>query len=845
MLIEQRVRARHELQTTLTELGHTAQAFGDIALAVERARSSEFDVVLLGGLPDVSRYIEELRALHISAVGTPLRTAAVLDDGDEGMQTELLHAGFDEVLIPPVTFAELGGALARLQHELARSENPDALDAQMRRPIGLLMQLFELAQDGYLLADGAGRILAANPAFERLSGYRADEVAGQTLQGAGLVLEADAHRRTSGSGSGLLGSLAAPVEFTLVTKDWKHIPVELQTSPLRVARQACLLGVVRSMSGRNREVRRRTDAALAQLSDSVSDGVLALSSEGVVRFASPAAAELLGLEPDALAGTWLQDLLQPADRPALQGQLSGTSEERWRRRLTRVLLGAGMHRDLLVSVASVASVASVENGAVLDGAFVTLLRPEEPVREAEAVDEPGLASVGFYSLYDAVTALPNRLLFLDRLDHGLERAARYQHLLAVFVIEIEGVPELNLRYGNAAGDQALSEVGLRIHRCLREGDTAARIGGAEFAVLAEGVGGVAEGRLLADKLLETLRAPHAIDDAALQLRASIGLTLGAQESRNAGALLREAQAAAAIARRHGGDRCITQREVPRGAIVPTALDLNGDLRRAVEHGELCLHYQPEVDLHTGEIIGAEALLRWEHPRHGLILPGEFIALAEGSGFISGIGRWALERATLHVADWRKRYRSAAGMMIAVNVSPLQLRDPSFVEQVKHALLRANLPPTALRLETSGAAVLSSDAILLSALVALRQLGVHVALQGVDADAWDMEQIAEIPADTIKIDRSLVGSVVANHARPSLRQPLLAYAETAGFEVVVSSIETAQHLARARIFKHRHGQGFYFFRPVPARSMETILGRGALPGALDAPEGRGDALQPIS
>jgi diguanylate cyclase (GGDEF)-like protein len=459
---------------------------------------------------------------------------------------------------------------------------------------------------------------------------------------------------------------------------------------------------------------------------------------------------------------------------------------------------------------------------------------QEAVGGLQAPETDGLTTNGFYSLYDPVTALPNRMLFLDRLDHALERAARYQRLLTVLVIDVDGLRAVNQRHGSDNGDQLLSEISLRIHQCLRADDTAARIGGAEFAVLAEGVGGAAEGRLIAERVLEALRAPFAVAEEPVSLRASVGLALAQQGSRNAGVFLRQAQDAAARAREQGGLRCVVHQPALNRQAPPTALDLNGDLKRAIEQGELEIHYQPEVDLRSGAIIAVEALLRWEHPKHGLILPGEFLSFAEESGLIARLDRWVLEQATQQIALWRRRYRAAQSMLVSVNVSSVQLQDPQFVEQVAGVLLRAGLPPNALRLETAGASVLGGDARLLAALGALQGLGVHVALQDVDARIWDTAQLAQLPADTLKIDRSLVGGIVANEARPSLRQPLHAYAEAAGLAVVISGIETANHLARARIYKHRHGQGFYFFRPVPARSMEIILSRGALPGMPGAP-----------
>lgn len=827
LLLESQTRSRHELLGMLTELGVTAHTVATVEAAAQRLRGGEFELALIGENPEGVAPASVARELRAAAEHRRLAVIAIVHPEDEAEAHAAVDA-IDEVLTLPVNVVTLGAALDYVRRETLQATDDGVQLERLRKPAELLLQLFELAPDGYLLTSSGGRIIATNPAFEQLTGYGGVELAGETLQGRGLVLEADPQLRDSDPTLGLFGSSAAPVEFTLVTKDWKHVAVELQTFRVRLARQACLLGVVRSLTTRNREARRRGDAVVAALSTGLNEALLAISPEGVVRFAGQPVETLLNVEPTDLVGTLVLDLVHPDDRPELEEALACDGHDAWQPRTVRLRTGDGQWKPLLLSHSRL----SGEPG--LDGAVIALSSSEQAVVHVEERSQTdGLTTSGFYSLYDPVTALPNRLLFLDRLEHALERSTRYQRLLTVLVVDVDGLRAINEQYGPNNGDQALSEVSLRIHRCLRDDDTAARIGGAEFAVLAEGVGGIAEGRLIADRILEAMRAPFLVDDESVPLRVSIGLTLGQQGGQNAGVLLRQAQGAAAQAREQGGARCVVYQAILQKKAPATTLDLNGDLSRAIEQGELQVHYQPEVDLRSGEIIAVEALLRWEHPKHGLILPGEFLSFAEQSGLIIRLGSWVLDQTTQQVALWRARYRAAHTMLVSVNVSAVQLRDPAFVEHVAGALLRAGLPPDALRLETTGAVVLGADLQAVNALAALRELGVHVALQDVDASVWDTERLTRLPADTIKIDRSLVGGIVSNLARPSMGQPLHAYAQSAGIDVIVSGIETANHLARARIFKHRHGQGFYFFRPVPARSMEFILSRGALPGTLNA------------
>jgi diguanylate cyclase (GGDEF)-like protein len=434
-----------------------------------------------------------------------------------------------------------------------------------------------------------------------------------------------------------------------------------------------------------------------------------------------------------------------------------------------------------------------------------------------------LAGGGYYSLYDPVTALPNRLLFIDRLDHAIERAGRIHSVMCCIVVSIDNLTDGLLDLAIEDMNQVFCEFGRRLHQSMREGDTIARVGDADFAILAEGVGGAAEARMLGERIVAALREPFVTETGTLTLRSSIGAAISKPSGQNAGNLLRDATAAMEYSRKVGGARNTIFEDSMRKTVVDS-LRIEGELQGLHERGELQIFYQPEVDIEDERVLAAEALVRWEHPRHGLILPGEFLSLAEEAGLLDEIGLWTIESVCATVQGWRKQHANAGSLTGVVNLTPRQLEAESFVNSVAAILDHTGLPGANLRLEISDSER-KSIARWRDVAVELRALGIQVGLQDVNVAELTADMLETLPVDTIKIDRTAMNTPVQNPSRPSQSTPLAQMAGKHAFDVVVAGIETAQHLARARIYGYRQGQGFYFYRPVPAQTVEYLLVRG--------------------
>ncbi len=410
---------------------------------------------------------------------------------------------------------------------------------------------------------------------------------------------------------------------------------------------------------------------------------------------------------------------------------------------------------------------------------------------------------------DALTALPNRTLLTERLREGGGDAAR-----SLLFLDLDDFKTINDSLGHREGDRVLVELAHRIGEAVREADLVARIGGDEFAVLAE-TADDATLELLAERLLAAVRRPLLLDGRELRLSASIGIATGGV----AEDLLRNADLAMYAAKRRGGD-AFASFAPEMHAAADRRLALLAEVARPGLLEELALHYQPTFDLRDGAIEGVEALLRWRHPVHGLLAPGTFIAAAEESGAIVGIGRWVLREACREAASWA----GACGRspVVAVNVSGRQLREPGFVADVSAALAGAGLPACALRLELTESVLLDATETARANLAAAADLGVELAIDDFGAGHSWIGNLQEVAPDVLKIDRSFMVDGAGGDS-PLLRG-LLALARELGVKVVAEGIENEEQLTAVRRLHCDAGQGFHLARPMEAGELRGLLER---------------------
>jgi diguanylate cyclase (GGDEF)-like protein/PAS domain S-box-containing protein len=425
------------------------------------------------------------------------------------------------------------------------------------------------------------------------------------------------------------------------------------------------------------------------------------------------------------------------------------------------------------------------------------------------------------ALYDALTGLPNRALFSDRLEHAIERRGRGE-TIAVYFVDVDRFKRINDSLGHAAGDEVLCEVARRIQRALRPDDTVARFGGDEFTVLCEAVGGVLEAVGVADRLQREVAQPIQSGGAELRLSASIGIALAeAGEEVQPSRLVEDADAAMYRAKERGGDRTeLFDTQMRERAV--EELSIEQELQHGLECGELRLFYQPLVNLETGAMVGAEALIRWEHPERGLLSPGDFLRVAEESGLIVQVGAWTIGEACRRLRDWDRRGSGAVPFGLAVNLSARELTHPDVVSTVLSALHRAALDPHRLTIEVTESTAMADREMGFRALRELSAAGVRIAIDDFGTGYASLDHLREMPADVLKIDRSFVAGMAANSPDSALVAAAIAMGRALDMEVVAEGIETTEQVADLRELGCRLGQGFLFATPLPPEEIDTLL-----------------------
>ena len=445
------------------------------------------------------------------------------------------------------------------------------------------------------------------------------------------------------------------------------------------------------------------------------------------------------------------------------------------------------------------------------------------------------------ALHDPLTDLPNRLLVMDRLAHALALDDRRHRGVAVLFLDLDRFKLINDSLSHAVADQVLVAVAHRLHTCLGAEDTLGRFAGDEFIVVLEGCD-EDKARAVAARVLTTLREPLVVDGHEVAVGCSIGVALADGVPTHPGDLLRDADAAMYRAKAAGKGRVVVFEPGMRVHAL-RQLNLEADLRHARGRHELRLHYQPVVDLGTGRVAGLEALVRWEHPRHGLLAPGEFLPLAEEVGLGDAIGAWVLAEACRQAHDWAAAGPATAPVCLSVNISARHLHRGHLVDEVRAALAGSDLPPDRLRLEVTEQAVLEDVDAAIDALATLGKLGVRLALDDFGTGYSALNYLSRLPFAELKIDQTFVAGFGRDRGSLAVARAITALAHDLGMEVTAEGVETLAHLTYTRVIGCDRGQGHYFAPGLPpAEATDLLANRPAYrlprpdPGAVQAEAG---------
>jgi diguanylate cyclase (GGDEF)-like protein/PAS domain S-box-containing protein len=576
-----------------------------------------------------------------------------------------------------------------------------------------------------------------------------------------------------------------------------------------------VLGHRRQVAGRReKEALRRSEERFQSLARNAFDMVTVSSADGTILYDSPAIERVLGYDADERIGQNSFDFLHPEDQRRARDILERVLETP---RVVVQLEVRGRRRDgqwrwLEVGMTNLLDDPSV-GGIVANQRDITERRAfqEQLTRQA---------------YHDALTGLPNRALFQSRLEVALARAGRRQRTIAVLFVDLDRFKVINDSLGHETGDDLLVAVADRLREAVRDEDTVARMSGDEFTVLLEEVEDEVEAASVAQRIIDDIRQAIDLEGHQVFVGASVGIALSHNGEDRAEDLLRDADLAMYRAKEQGRSRYEIF-EMTMGARARLRLDLESELRRALEDDQLVLHYQPEVSLRSGRIIGAEALVRWEHPERGLLMPDDFIPMAEETGLILPVGRDVLQKACAQAAQWQERFGAEVPARISVNVSGRQL--PTLVRDVARVLGRSGLDPRALVLEITESVVMDDPEGAIPTFEALRQMGVSLAIDDFGTGYSSLSWLKHFPISTLKLDKSFVQGLGVDPADRAIAQSVLTMAACLDVSVTAEGIETYEQAHELVSLGCLSGQGYYYARPQPPEEMTKLLAESTLLG----------------
>jgi diguanylate cyclase (GGDEF)-like protein/PAS domain S-box-containing protein len=466
------------------------------------------------------------------------------------------------------------------------------------------------------------------------------------------------------------------------------------------------------------------------------------------------------------------------------------------------------------------------------------VRAERAWREAEA-------QIAHLRLHDGLTGLPNRALLFDRLAHALAGAKRRGSTVAVLFIDLDDFRSVNERFGHEAGDGLLADLARRLREVIRRSDTMARVGqdtlarfgGDEFVIVCEDLEGEADAVAIAERVTSSLTDPLAVAGHQVSTTASIGIALAADEPSPDG-LINEAETAMCRAKERGRDRYELFGQAMH-ADLRGRLQQESELRDAIEAGQLRLVYQPIVSVSDGGLVGAEALVRWQHPEHGLLAPAQFLPLAEETGAIVALGRWVLEEACAQAVRWRDQ-RDALFMRVAVNSSAHQLDDDEMMPMLTGVLARSGLEPSRLMLEITESALVREGPRAVELLTGVRALGVRISLDDFGTGYSSLSYLRRLPIDAVKLDRAFISGLDGTTVDRQIVAAIVQMARAMSMTVIAEGVETEAQWAYLRELGCHLAQGYHFGRPMPPAQMTSLLEEAGHGGGLRHPPAAAEA-----
>lgn len=771
-------------------------------------QAQPIDVVLLDlSLPD-SFGMDSLARLRTASPTVPV--VVLTGTSDEALALEALRQGAQDYLVK----GQGDGELVRraIRYAIGRS----AADAALRQSESRFRALFDNAGTGVILSDAGGNYIHCNPAFCTMVGYSDAELQAMTYRDITHPDDMDAHTQMRDDMmAGRLDSYELTKRY--IRRDGAVVWARLTVTAMREGpdnETRFTVAVVEDVTERKRlEDHMRLAATVFE---STGEGLFVTDEKRRIIHVNPAFTELTGYPADEVIGRTPRFLASGRHPPEFYDVIFKTLAESgkwqgeiWNRRKTGEMFAEWLN----------ISVVRNERGELTN--YVAVFSDITSRKQ----DEERLS---YAANHDPLTRLPNRTLFQERLSRALTRAHRNQSIVALLFIDLDFFKQVNDTLGHLAGDILLQQVADRLTSCVRQGDTVARLAGDEFTVILEEIGEPRDGAVVAHKILSLMAEPFDLQGHEARISSSIGVALYPSDGGDAQTLIKLADAAMYRAKHQGRNACRFHSETVN-ALAFERLALESALRHAVERREFLLHYQPIFDARTGDVVAVEALLRWRHPDFGMIMPNQFLPLAEETGLILPVGRFVLEEACRQAKSWLDAGHS--GLKVGINLSLRQLRAPELIEDIAAALEASALPPGALELDVPESAIIDKGQDVDAIFTQFKTLGVRMAIDAFGSGYSSFSFLRKLPSNTLKIDQSFVRDAASGAEESEIVTAIVAVARGLHLSVVAPGIESQEQLDHLAKYDCDMVQGFLFAHPMPAEELTAFLLAGKRPASL--------------
>ncbi|MES2150419.1 MAG: EAL domain-containing protein [Pseudomonadota bacterium] len=668
-------------------------------------------------------------------------------------------------------------------------------------------RVFDASPDALVVVNASGEIVLANRQMEKAFGYTRQELLGKAieclvperlrrahLEQRRRYLEAP-HQRPMGAGLALFGQ----------RKDGSEFPLDILLAPIGAQDGSQVLAAARDLTERNAvlaalyEARERSRVTL----ESIGDAVLSTDTEGKIQYLNKVASHMTGWPSDEARGQLLGQVLNIVEadqRKAVQLlPVVGKEEAVGAARQSILVRRDGSEMPIEFTVAPIQDA----NGKTIG--VVIVFRDSSGVRELTR-------QMAYLAQHDFLTNLPNRMLLTDRLTQAIAFSERSHTRLAVLFLDLDRFKHINDSLGHGIGDSLLKSVAQRLEASVRASDTVSRIGGDEFLVLLSEVEQANDAGIIAEKLIAVLAEAHRIAGHDLQVSMSIGISVYPDDGRDAETLIKNADLAMYHAKDSGRNNAqfftpdMTVRSVERQTV-------ESELRRALDHGEFELYYQPKINLSTGVTIGAEALIRWHHPRRGLISPAQFIPIAEDAGLIVPIGHWVMADACRQIQSWHAH--GVRLVPISVNVSAPEFRHHHFLAKLQAILLASHIAPRYLELELTESVLMQHAEASICVLSELKHIGVRLIIDDFGTGYSSLSYLSHFPIDALKIDQSFLREITTHAYNATIVSAMIGMCEGLRCDIIAEGVENAEQAGFLLAHNCTQAQGYYCGRPMPA------------------------------